>query len=577
MSQLPASTDFFLPLVIVFGATLAGGLVLLQSDRVSRRILNSSKLDAKRRGEYRYSWKNAIEKTKLQLDYYFAGGIETYKEDPECVMKSTEFVSKEEDMNDLIHRILIKKNRESKFYTLKIDKDPHDPTGDYFLFLVEEKMDEKSAVVKLYEVPLVKFGLKLAQAFEDQLTTTTLCFVADASSGKASKMLELLVKEAKTGVVVLSEPFWMIQLAGLMDAAVLTSSKIQKLFFALCRLDAWSLRDEIAKGDAKTVLITLPGQATVATLLPLSQKVFPEDRHLFAYDGCVSSVKKGMYAQSQYRRGKLETQLASIINGICQDPIRYTTPFPSNSPLTKDASLRTLADAFSNIPLTQGQVVETWMSSVDAYFKLKQEETKNGYLPFCFKLGFLTSPVGNFEQGSDSFWSLTALLQFVTGCRSRALPEGVVDAAKEWLKDYNQIQSDEQKRIDKYVNISEHDRKMIENCVFQHKLILIGNKTLQDTVLPKEHWTLKQASRAGCSCCGPDPYDMEQEEEDAAEERTNDRATSNGIDMNSPGAFAMAFKTDGMTASNSNKNIGAPSNSGYVDGKLGFAFDPTRF
>jgi len=424
----------------------------------------------------------------------------------------------------------------------------------------------------------VKFGMKLAKAFEDQLTTTTLCFVADASSGKASSMLESLVKESKTGVAVLSEPFWMVQLAGLLEASVLASSKIQKLLFALCRLDAWSLREEVSQGDAKTVMITLPGQATVATLLPLVQAVFPEDRHLFAYDGCVASVQRGIYGKRLFRRGQVQNQLASIINGLCQDPVRYATPLPSDSPLTKDVSLFSLAAALAKVPMRQAEVVEAWMSSVDAYFKLKQQETKNGYLPFCFKLGFLTNPVGNFEQGTDSYWSLTALLQFITGCRSRALPEGVVDSAKEWLKDYNQAYAEEQRKIDKTVVLSETDRKLIENCCFQHKLILIGNKTLQDTVLPKEHWTLKQASRAGCSCCGPDPY--EQMEEEEAEERQKDGASSGGLDMSAPGAFAMAFKTENNPSSamgTSQDSRGPSSGNGYVDGKMGFAFDPSRF
>ncbi|KAL3903358.1 MAG: hypothetical protein SGARI_005416 [Bacillariaceae sp.] len=385
-------------------------------------------------------------------------------------------------------------------------------------------------------------------------------------------MLEQLVQESKTGVAVVSEPFWMTQLAGLSEASVLASSKIKKLLFALCRLDAWSVRQKM--GDAKTVMITLPGQATVSTLLPLVQAVFPEDRHLFCYDGLVASVQRGVWAKRRYKRGLLYKQLSKIIHGLCQNPVRYITPLPSTSPLTKDVSLRTLADALANVPVRQAQIVETWMSSVDAYFKLKQEENSNGYLPFVLKMGFLTEPIGNFEDRTDSFWSLTALLQFVTGCRSRALPDGVVDAAKEWLKDYNQQQALEQQAINKAVVISESQRKAIENCCFQHKSILIGNKTLQDTVLPREHWTLKQATRAGCSCCGPDPYEQMEEEEEDVEESKKD----SGLDMNSPGAFAMAFKTDNPTLNGgTKKKQAAPPKPGYVDGKMGFAFDPTRF
>merc|ERR1712070_834104 len=117
-------------------------------------------------------------------------------------------------------------------------------------------------------------------------------------------------------------------------------------------------------------------------------------------------------------------------------------------------------------------------------------------------------------------------MQFVTGCQGRSISTEKIDAAKEWIKDYNLTQVAEQAKVEKSVALSEHDRTMIENCCFQHKQILIGNKTLQDTVLPKEHWTLKQASRNGCSCCGPDPYDLMTEEE--AEESNPDREIRSG-------------------------------------------------
>merc|ERR1712238_423279 len=261
-----------------------------------------------------------------------------------------------------------------------------------------------------------------------------------------------------------------------------------------------------------------------------------------------SSVQRGIYAEGIFKRSQLLPRLQLIIQGMCQDPVRLNNPLPSYTPLSHDASLGgtggRLEQALVHVPVEQARIVETWMSSVDAYFKLKQEESTNGYLPYCFKLSFLIGdPVGNFEYGTDSYWSLSSLLQYVTGCRTKAIPKGVMDAAKEWIKDFNQAQEVEQQQTD----VSEYEREMIENCCFQHKQILIGNKTLLDTVLPKEHWTMKQASRAGCSCCGPDPYDEMEEEEE--EEKI--------------------FDTGGSRANNNNNN--------YVDGTTGFAFDPTRF
>jgi hypothetical protein len=564
MSDAP---NLFFPLIATSAAVAVGGLALLQTDKVSRMILDPVQLNTKRRGEYRYNWKKSGDKVKLQLDYFFAGGPQKYDDDPEIVMKNTEYVSKENDLNALVQKIVDKKATTSTFYTLKIDKDPHDPTEEFYLYIVQEQQSSNDRV--LFQVPLIKFGMKLAQAFEDQLTTTTLCFVADASAGKATNMLESLVKESKAGVAVVSEPFWMVQIAKLAEASIVASSKIRKLVFALCRLDAWSVRQEV--GDAKTVMFTLPGQAVVATLLPLVQSAFPEERHVFAYDGCVASVKRGVYAELVHNKSELFTNLEPIIRGMCKDPVRVTTPLPSNSPLSHDISLGgsggALERSLAQVPLQQARNVETWISSVDAYFKLKNEEANNGYLPYCFKLAFLTDdPVGNFEYGTDSYWSLHSFMQYVTGCQGRAMQEGVIDAAKEWIKDYNLALAAEQTTIEKSVTLSEHERNMIENCCFQHKQILIGNKTLQDTVLPKEHWTMKQASRNGCSCCGPDPYDQMEEEEDDAE---SDKV------MTSSFGLGKINVTIGANGSSTNS---VPSKSrGYVDATQVFAFDPTRF
>jgi hypothetical protein len=287
-------------------------------------------------------------------------------------------------------------------------------------------------------------------------------------------------------------------------------------------------------------------------LLPLVQQAFPEDRHVYAYDGCVASVRRGVLARKNFTRGIMETRLRDIINTMCHNPIRHTTPLPSNSPLTK--SLGKLEDALAQLPVGQAQVVEAWMSSVDTYFKMKQDESTNGYLPYVFKLGFLSHPEDrDFTPKSDSHWSLSSLLQYITGTRSRPVSEGVMDAAIEFLKDFNR---DNQMDLVP-IHFSDEENKLVENCVFQHKSILIGNKTLQDTVLPTQHWTLKQASKnGGCACCGPDPFDEEEEEEE--------RKANGGINMSVPGAFAM-------------NGSSSTQKTDYVDGKMGFAFDPSRF
>ena len=146
-----------------------------------------------------------------------------------------------------------------------------------------------------------------------------------------------------------------------------------------------------------------------------------------------------------------------------------------------------------------------------------------------------------------------------------------MDAGREFLKDYNR----DHQEISSI--ISETERTAIENCVFQHKGILIGNKTLKDTVLPKQHWTLKQASRGGCSCCDPDPFEEEMEEKQEEFRVPSSRLSVAGVDVSPQVAstavesiqiFATATKRDPATSQ---------TNLGYVDGKRSFAFDPTKF
>jgi hypothetical protein len=71
-----------------------------------------------------------------------------------------------------------------------------------------------------------------------------------------------------------------------------------------------------------------------------------------------------------------------------------------------------------------------------------------------------------------------------------------------------------------------------------------------DTVQPMKEWTLLAAKKvSGCSCCLPSG-----EDEDDDEVEGNDSSL-----LKSP------------------STIPASSRSNYVDGKTGFAFDPTRF
>lgn len=542
-------------------AATAAALSLAQTDYVSRKILDANKLDAKRRSEYNYRWKTAMEKAYLQINYALAGGVSAAYNSPDMVDKQIELVKDSKEMEDLAKQIVAK---DSQFRCLKIDRDSKDSQGEFYLFLIDW------STKYLYRLPLMAFGTILADVFEDQLTTNTLCFVADASSGKGSALLKELVLESKSGVAVVSEPLWMVQLARLVQANLYPAEKIQKLFFGLCRMEAWFVRDQ--GKESKTVMITLPGQACTSTLLPIAQKTFPEDRHVFVYDGGKAAIEYANDCMRKKTRGKVASNLESVLYDVSQDPIIHSVPLPSNSPLSK--SVYKLVDKLADLPVEQAQVLECWMGSIDAFFKLKEEENKNGYLPYVLCLKYLTEGSGNYQNESNSYWTLCSVLQFITGSRSRQLPEALIDAAREFMKDYKE-------RIKGKIGgfkVTDKDMKILEGVVFLHKQILLVNKTLKDTVQPRQHWTLKEASKkGGCACCGPD---IDFDDEDYKEGALSAPAA---IDMSMPGAFAMpgalAASAGSKRKNNSPKGPSSDGNKrgGYVDGRTQFAFDPSRF
>lgn len=327
-------------------------------------------------------------------------------------------------------------------------------------------------------------------------------------------------------------------------------------------------------GEAKTVLFTLPGQATCPILLPLVQAAFPEDRHVFAYDGCVASVERALNLRKLYKRATVPTSLEDALSSSgdpsSSDPTHFTTPLRSG--LSK--SILTLSKALSGVRLYYADTVESWMSSVDSFLKLKEDESTNGYLPYTLKLQLL---IGNPNDSldPDSELLLSSLLQFITGSRSRLLPEGVLDAARELLRDFS-LEHRKQLLQSSYYHLDEYERKAVENCVFQHKLILIGDKTLKDTVLPSNHWTLKQAAKRGCSCCAPEDEDEEEDRQGKFTSIISRDDSRPGVDTRSnfvDGASKFAFDPSKFSAP-----APAPPKPMYVDGKNAFAlFDPSKF
>lgn len=331
--------------------------------------------------------------------------------------------------------------------------------------------------------------------------------------------------------------------AKLVNDGLIARETLEKCLFGLVRLDAFSAQHAQA---SKTVCVTLPGQGVSAVLMPVLQAVFPCERHVFIYDGCRNVVSRSLVNR------KVGDPEKAAGRYQCVSTVMHTTPMTQHLP----KQIRSLPDPLSQLPGNLADTVESWMTSVDSFLKLKDDEANNEYLPFVSKLSLLL-------DGPDQEMALQNLLQFMTGARSRPLPEGAVSKAQK------AVASLEVKAPPKFAP-SLH--KAIEDCAFRHKGILIGDKTFIDTVLPQKEWSLKAAKKiSGCACCGP-----EDEDEDEYNPSTEGSMTMmNGVDLSKPGAFTQAF--DVKKTSNGEESSRKRDRPAYVDGKTAFAFDPTKF
>ena len=99
--------------------------------------------------------------------------------------------------------------------------------------------------------------------------------------------------------------------------------------------------------------------------------------------------------------------------------------------------------------------------------------------------------------------------------------------------------------------------------VFAHKGILIGDKTLLNTVQPSKDWSLKAAKKlTSCLCCAPEDGEGDEEDEERQNSDVAEFANVSGSPTPSGGAGGIF---PNMTKSQ------------YVDGKRTFAFDPSKF
>jgi len=549
----------------IYGATAAvvmglSTIVAMQLDSVSRWFLSPKSLLAKRRREYRYAVEQGNEYTALMIRQHIGGGKGVYDPKTEAVVWAKIGNNDTEEMDDLLTEIMDSKKATPVIVAIEQDLEDDKNPNEYHLFLAFPPASaglSTPAAPNLYQkvrVPLIAFCERLAKAFKDKMTSTALCFVADASSGMGTELLTDVVKDANHGVATIPNPAWMTTLALIVsnNTQNITTQQFETIIFALVRLEAFRVRE--STGVSRTVLLTLPGQSCVPRLLPLIQKVFVHERHLFVYDGCCHSVEYGLGLIKKYGSSYRQKASKEEWELVSETPKVISATIPM-APLRHN---RALPDTLANLNSSQASIVEAWIASVDIFLDMKSREKKNFYTPFVCRLGFLMkrSGIGNGDGSDLSELALKNVLEFISGSKSRALPEEVLEAAQASLK-RKRCEFEEAVQSNK---LNSDEKILIEKSVFTHKSILIGEKTLLDTVQPKEDWSLKAAKKLkSCMCCLPGEGD-EDEEEDESDDEGEKKEESN----------ENARSEIDQSLSNTGK-------SKYVDGKAQFAFDPTMF
>jgi hypothetical protein len=183
-------------------------ILLMQMDSISRRILSHSRLLTKRRQEYEYAVTQSCEYNTLMIRQFVGGGKGHYN--PKLEVNAWEIYSSKDvdDMQSIISDIIDVTKPSPVIVAMEQDLiDEVDP-DTYHLFLAFPSTPSKGSDAvtnttypRKVRVPLVLFCELLATAFDGQITSTALCFIADASSGLGSEMLTTVIQRCNHGVV----------------------------------------------------------------------------------------------------------------------------------------------------------------------------------------------------------------------------------------------------------------------------------------------------------------------------------------------------------------------------------------
>jgi hypothetical protein len=194
---------------------------------------------------------------------------------------------------------------------------------------------------------------------------------------------------------VVKEPIWMAQFAQRMQS----SHGIPLETLEACWLGLFTL--EIHACHAHKVSIILPGQAIVASLLPLIRAVCSASslRYLVLTDTCPNVVSRCLLERKLPEGDSIRTFHSAI---------RHTTPLGSH--LVKETP--NLALAFQKLNSSFADTTECWMSCIECVLKLKSEESVAPFRPLVCPISRMLHSARSQDESKQV---LGNIIQFIMG------------------------------------------------------------------------------------------------------------------------------------------------------------------
>jgi hypothetical protein len=412
---------------------------------------------------------------------------------------------------------------------LRIDRIEQNQDGDYVLWFVIRSNSTSSSSTSFWRgrrkqacVPLLPFCRAVLES--PHVDTHTLCFLYDATGGQDDMVVNLL--QADPSVVTIRPgcrpALWMQQCATDLhlskDHQDLVLQSLVRVDAALILLQAKAATTTTPVVKPKSIVVPISTEFVPLLMAPLSA-VFPNDKHIFLYTGCIQAVAA---MQQQHRPIWPLQPLVSI-------HIRKPTEFHA---------------ALAKLPNSLSAAVEAWMAAVDTFI-LRQDDSQDRFFrPYVCRLDYLFMSAGQMDHNGagtepNNNWAVRSLFRYCCGATATIDPHLVQAAIKT-------LQSTTPTALLPSVVASYGPD--IDAAVFCHERIVLSHRILPNTVPPAEHGTLVATGVApDCACC------IGSTEDDEAADNKGQTATEQ------EGAMSLGARSE------------------FADGRMGFAFDPSRF